>query len=408
RWTPKIVDLYNEVLEIESGLNWFYDERRSEYAFPLYNLSYESVQDTIETKTEQADDPKAILFRPQSRQREETSTYSESGLFRFTVDTANTVTIDQAAREIKLFLKDKDEQISGRWSIDRIKKLITDSLERQGCESTFLTRENLALAKQVFGPLFRNLGLPAPRMKRKPDRLDEVFIQGMTRQNVNESAIKDRASVFYSSDTAAAFKTEQKQLFEKYLKDKNNYVQLKETITQYGGYEEEIRFLKDNLFEIPLADFKTPLNMICVSHQPERLFTKAIFRNISLFDAVLKSPDRSFYQIPYAYKPGATGRTHSYREHFNPDFFIKLKDSNIILVVEIKADGDDRQQNRAKSRDGRQHFGVLNDYLKQGRMGWQYYFYFLTPEDYSEFFQAVRENRHANWKSNLMIDLEAA
>ncbi|MGD9973210.1 MAG: DEAD/DEAH box helicase [Desulfatirhabdiaceae bacterium] len=86
RWTPKIVDLYNEVLEIESGLSWFYDERRSRYAFPLYNLSYESVQDTIETKMEQADDPQAIPFRPQSRQREETSTYSESGLFRFTVD----------------------------------------------------------------------------------------------------------------------------------------------------------------------------------------------------------------------------------------------------------------------------------------------------------------------------------
>lgn len=230
----------------------------------------------------------------------------------------------------------------------------------------------------------------------------------MTRQNVNESAIKDRAGVFYSPDTAAAFTTEQKQLFEKYLKDRNNYDQLKETVTQYGGYEEEIRFLKDNLFEIPLADFKTPLNMICVSHQPERLFAKAIFRNISLFDAVLKSPDRSFYQIPYAYKPGATGRTHSHLEHFNPDFFIKLTDSKTILVVEIKADGDDRQQNRAKSRDGRQHFGVLNHYLKQGGMDWQYHFYFLTPEDYSEFFQAVRENRHANWKSNLMIDLEAA
>jgi type III restriction enzyme len=408
RWTPNIINLYNEVLEIENGLSWFYDKRQTNYDFPLYNLSYEPVQDTVETKKEQASDPETVPFKPQSRQREETSVYSESGMFQFTVDTGNIITIDQATREIKLFLKDKDEQVSGRWPISRIKKVLTQSLEKQGCDPTFLTRENCALAKQVFGPLFRNLGRPAPRMKRKPDRLEDISIRNMSSQNVNESAIKDHVCIFYSENTLDAFTEEQRHLFGQYLKDKHNYEQLKETITQYGGYEEEIRFLKENLFEIPQADFKTPLNMICVSHQPELLFIKAIFHNIVLFDSVLKSPDRGFYQIPYAYKPGETGRTHSHHENFNPDFFIKLNDRNEVMVVEIKADDDGRQQTRAKYREGKQHVDILNQHLIKRGLDWQYHFYFLSPEDYSEFLQAIRDNRYPKWKSKLMIDLEAA
>jgi hypothetical protein len=32
----------------------------------------------------------------------------------------------------------------------------------------------------------------------------------------------------------------------------------------------------------------------------------------------------------------------------------------------------------------------------------RYHFFFLSPEDYVEFFQAVREKRYQNWQSTLM------
>ena len=36
---------------------------------------------------------------------------------------------------------------------------------------------------------------------------------------------------------------------------------------------------------------------------------------------------------------------------------------------------------------------------------WRYHFYFLSPEDYTYFFEKVREGKYAGWKSGLMQEL---
>ena len=77
-----------------------------------------------------------------------------------------------------------------------------------------------------------------------------------------------------------------------------------------------------------------------------------------------------------------------------------------ILVVETKQDGDDTNKNRAKLRDGKKHFMDLNGYLKAENKVWQYHFYFLSPENIPDFFEAVRNCRYAGWASNLMLELE--
>jgi len=43
--------------------------------------------------------------------------------------------------------------------------------------------------------------------------------------------------------------------------------------------------------------------------------------------------------------------------------------------------------------------------LKNNGIDWVYHFYFLSPEDYSSFFQAVRKNNWG-WKSQLMQQIE--
>jgi len=404
-WSSKIINIYKDVLEIENKLSWGYDENKKDYAFPLHNLNYESVQDTTESKKKPAEEPSEVKFKPQSKVREETSRYSKTGVFSFSVEARETVTIDQAAREMKLFLKEKDEEIAKTWSIKKLKEFLNVNLEKDGYDSSFLSKENLATAKQSFGPMFRELGKETPRMKLKPDSLFYVKVEEMNRQSFSESSIKDYSYVYYTKDTVDTLTPDQKSLFGGFLNDKTNYDRVCETIAKYGGSEDEIKFLKDNFFEKTDDEFKCPLNMIFVSKNPERSFTNSIFNNIELFDSFVKSPDKGFYNFPYSYKPTESGSTHVRRENFNPDFFLKFKDKNEIAVVEIKADGDTNQRNKAKYRDGKIHFGALNGKLKEESIDWEYHFYFLSPEDIPEFLQAIRDNRYKNWKSSLMQEL---
>jgi type III restriction enzyme len=125
-----------------------------------------------------------------------------------------------------------------------------------------------------------------------------------------------------------------------------------------------------------------------------------------LFDSVLKSPDKGFYAFPYSYKPVTTAKTHAKSENFNPDFFMTIAGKKIVLVVEIKADGDDSNKNKAKLREGKKHFFEMNRKLQEVDLSWTYYFFFLSPEDYPHFFNAVKEGRYENWESTLMIGLK--
>jgi len=408
KWTSNIINLYNEVLEIENRLSWGYDENRADFVFPLYNLEYSSVQDTTESKEKPANEPEKIKFSSQSREWEETSIYSETGSFRFTVEMRDIVPIDQAAREIKLFLKEKDQAVSKLWPLSKIEEFIVNNLEKDGYDSTFVSRENLSKAKQAFGPMLREVGRDTPRMKMKPDNLFKIQIDdehGMMPQFFNESSLKSTGYLFYCIVSPDSLPKEQQAMLYEFIEDKKNYTEVKEKIEKYGGSESEIRFLKDNLIEIHKDQFKTPLNLIYVSFEPERKFTRSLFNNMDLFESVIKSPDKGFYWFPYSYKPDARAATHVKRENFNPDFFLQILSENEVLVVEMKADGDTNQKNRAKYRDGKEHFDNLNRKLKESKIDWTYYFYFLSPEDITEFFQAIRDKRYSDWKSTLMHEL---
>jgi type III restriction enzyme len=119
-------------------------------------------------------------------------------------------------------------------------------------------------------------------------------------------------------------------------------------------------------------------------------------------------PNTGGYAFPYSYKPAKAARTHVANEHFNPDFFIKVAGATDILVVEVKAEGDDSNRNKAKCRDGLKHFQTLNERLKGSGEKWRYHFYFLSPEDYTRFFEQVRDKSYAGWRSGLMQNLGAS
>jgi type III restriction enzyme len=149
-----------------------------------------------------------------------------------------------------------------------------------------------------------------------------------------------------------------------------------------------------------------PWNVLYTSHEPERRFSELLFENAKLFDAYVKMPNTGGYAFPYSYKPAKAAKTHVANENFNPDFFIKISSGHDILVVEVKAEGDDSNRNRAKCRDGLKHFELLNERLIEAGEAWRYHFYFLSPEDYTSFFEQVRDKSYAGWRSGLMQELE--
>lgn len=121
----------------------------------------------------------------------------------------------------------------------------------------------------------------------------------------------------------------------------------------------------------------------------------------------LKMPDRGGYSFPHSYKPASADKTHAANEHFNPDDFLRVADRHDILVVEVKAEGDDSNRNRAKWRDGLKHFATLDKRLAAAEEPWRYHFYFLSPEDYPAFFDRVRRGEFVGWQLGLMQELLA-
>ena len=64
-----------------------------------------------------------------------------------------------------------------------------------------------------------------------------------------------------------------------------------------------------------------------------------------------------------------------------------------IVVVEIKSDGDDSEENKAKYRWAKNHFEDLNEELKKAKIKQKYFFHFLSPASYSEFTEYLIDGR---------------
>ncbi|WP_411727782.1 DEAD/DEAH box helicase family protein [Methyloglobulus sp.] len=401
RWTSDIADLYRDVLEIENRLSWGYSEAQQQFVFDLHNLDYQVIQQTEEIKLKAASEPETIDYSPQSRSYEEITTYNRSAKVTTLIENRNIFTIDEAVKRIKLFLKDKDEDLSARWSSQHIADLIQNNLSRTNQETDFISHENLLKTQSAFGPMFRDLGKVSPRYEMKPNNLIDADIRKLNRQSFSEDGLKNATHVFYLENQEAGLSGDEKPLWKGFMK-------VREIAVNHDYVKDEDAYLLSNLHPISQTDFKSPTNFIVTSSEPETKFAKHVFQNISLFDSVLKSPDKGFYAFPYSYKPETTAKTHVKSENFNPDFFIKVAGKQEVLVVEIKADGDDSNKNKAKLREGKKHFAELNRKLQEDGGNWTYFFYFLSPEDYSHFFNAVKDGRYENWESNLMIGLQAS
>ena len=399
-WSEEVGNLLKEVLEVENTLSWGYDPRRSKYVFPLHNLHYEPEQTSVETKREKAKEPD-VSFLPQDRKTMEYSTFSETGILPVEIQHHNLVEIEDAVKLLRLFLREKDEKIAAAWPKKRLREFIGGRLKAAGQDATFLSKENLLRLQQGFGPMFRELDKEHPRMSQTAREVVPVDLTTVPRQSFSESMLKEHGSLWTVQEEAPPFTGHEVHLWEQYQKWK------KIAGIDESGLSENVRQITQKLQQVDLSRFKSPWNVHYASHEPERQFSDLLFENAALFDAFVKMPNTGGYAFPYSYKPAKAAKTHVANEHFNPDFFIKIASAQDILVVEVKAEGDDSSRNRAKCRDGLKHFAALNEHLTEAGEKWRYHFCFLSPGDYASFFEQIRNKSYAGWRSGLMQELDS-
>jgi len=123
--------------------------------------------------------------------------------------------------------------------------------------------------------------------------------------------------------------------------------------------------------------------------EPERKFVETLVNShlCEKLESWIKSRDMGFYSVEYSWRKGE----HPTQGSFNPDFFLKLGEN--IVVVEIKSDGDDSEENKAKYRWAKNHFEDLNEELKKAKIKQKYFFHFLSPASYSEFTEYLIDGR---------------
>ncbi len=418
KWNTQIQNLYNEILELEKRLSWGYDKNRKKYSFTLHNLKYEPKETTKETKSEKAVGPKTYGFNPQKKIMEYKADFQHNSISYVFEDQA-VYEINQAVTYLYTYLKDKDPKIAKEYPKSKLKSSIQKELKDKGYENDFLSKENYHSAQQAFGPMFREIGKEVPRVSNVADDLFEISVEKYPTQSFSEDSLKRNGYLIYTESTINWYKDEEKTLFSTFTQLDKQIDDLKAELTKAGTDTvaiatkiAELAALQTEITQhLKFEDdskFKTAMNAIYVSYTPEIEFAKTLFLNIDLVDAFIKSADRGFYGFPYSYKPETKAKTHVKNETFNPDFFLKVKDTNDILVVETKKKDDDSNKNKAKQRDAKTHFDNLNKKLEDKKIKDRYFFKFLSDDgsDIADFFQSIKDKKYKIWKSKLMNQLE--
>jgi type III restriction enzyme len=396
RWSGRIKHLVDEVLEIEKRAYSYPVKKQQDYNFTIHNIDYAKLTETEEYKQQKEYEFTkgfiTLIRQAPALERETEYIRATTGESRRkkTLIKYKMFSVDEIAEQLHNRFKSIDMETADtdnptnyaeKYNLGWLKILIHNSLERIGEKHNQVSDDNRQRIYQAFGVIHRS-SAKAVRYRMSPKAVIEINTNDRNRNSVGYASIKRVESSIFYDDLTLKSSDEESIIFLKELEsDDSRPVSALEKI--------------ENIF-----NFKTPLNLVISNHKPERLFIKRLItaENAKTVESWLKSTDQDFYPIEYSWKKGE----HPKRGHFNPDFFIKINDT--ILVVEIKGDEEIRDpsdENKAKFKAAKKHFKTLND--QQGKL--KYYFNFLTPEDYDYFFDHLR-NGNFNFSSKLDAELE--
>jgi len=446
-FSRRIEELLNQVTQSElrftSSVLQNYDFERFKHHFNLFNLNYvpnNRVVDKEKEELERVSTPKQLNLE-QQEERLHIRVEFGKGERKFEL-TKDIFTIDEVISEInqrfksRVFERDhfdfgdglSFDQVPG-W--EEIERIIRKAMGRAGVSGDKLTKEN----RNNIG-LFFNQYLPPGKKKVVRDNI-EGNLSGVSTSSISNSSasaggLDNFTTIFVSEEFHKELTDENLATIEEVERIVNNTKknQIEGQIELFRKHfdfnENYIRQLvpDKNFFAVNQSMFKTPQDMVIVSHQPERQFVFQLIEHSKLVDSWVKSPDQCFYSLDYTFWKKGKDRTV---RSFNPDFFIKINLNSylsqvgnsspdlqelqnkglkeLILVVEIKGDVEmDEQVARAKDQAGTEHFETLSNRLRienpinvdeqfRNSIRQHYLFFLLHPREYQAWFKNLEKGR---------------
>ena len=394
-WSSKIKELVDEILEIELKLtnsNLAIGDRAN-FHFNLYGINYQKELKTIENN----DDRKVFDYSKEYINLEsaisstvKTTTYSniiaEEQDVDYTISyrmTSISEIVDKIYEDFRtrewegvvLKLKESEYSKNNLPPKEKLEEIIKNSMTRAGLTGDELDEKNRTAVFATFNTLLRktNKTVVPTRIAEEP-----IIISSQCRdkETISVGSLRTGSTVFYSSDYEAEIQNEEvREALQEVIDD--------------GSLP------RNSVSEINPFLFKTPVDIVFTSSEPERKFIDELCKttNAEKISSWIKSRNQGFYSIEYSiYRQ--IGK-HSKQASFNPDIFIRIVDGNMeyIIVVEIKADGDYSDDNQAKFKWATQYFQDLNAELSKNSINQRYIFHFLSPENYNVFFEYLRNGK---------------
>jgi type III restriction enzyme len=380
-WSSGIKHLVDEVMEIEKRLYSYPVAKSPDYNFVLHQIDYNKIQEVEEfPQTGEYEFTKGfitLISQVPALERETTYVRATTGerrekktLVRYQMFTVDEVAEQMHNRLQSIDLETGTTNYATRYDLDWLRALIRESLRRVGESSDSVSEENRQRLYRAFNVLHRGSSKTV-RYRMSPNAIVPVPTANRQRDSIGISALRREDTTLFLDDSSMDLSDEDSR-----------------TVLQTAMNDESLPRSAWQKVE-NTYHFKTPLNVVIADHKPEREFVRRLIRpeNSTVIDAWIKSTDRDFYPIEYAWRKGE----HPKRGFFNPDFFIKV--GSHIVVVEIKGDEElvePSDENKGKFKAARQHFETLNTQQSEC----VYHFHFLTPTDYDTFFQFLRDGNY--------------
>lgn len=395
-WSNKIQDLVNEILEIEERLrnSVILKGDRSKHHFEIYNINYDK-QPVVVENPKANNESKVFNYKGYIELVSETFEHDTETMYvsidgaltpvsykvekeKFLVsDIINKIVYDFETRDWEgkiLKLQDHEYTKNNLPPRNEIESYIRRSMERVGILGDYVGKTNRQAIYSTFNTLLRQSNVSKVYTK-VPDNLIKISTKNREHESISVLSLRQNATVFFTDQY-------------------ENEIQIEDTLTTFKNVVNDQTLPRQALSSAqnPFL-FKTPVDVVFVSHDPERKFIEGLTKreNAEQIDSWIKSNNQNFYTIDYTIQIGS----HSVQHSFNPDFFIKMvRDENIYyIVVETKANDDDSDENKAKYKYAKQHFNDVNSQLVSKAVNEKYFFHFLSPSDYPTFFQYLRDGK---------------
>ena len=411
-WSKNIKGLVEEVLEIETRISSqvLLNEERSKYNFEVYNIDYTKEQKEIPhaPKNEMTFDSlikNGIPLESQSVIVKKDTEFENISDFKkinkeyvienetFSVDEV----IDKIYDELQVrFDEGKLLNINvNQYSKNNLPKreiiedLILKSMNKVGIKREHgLIQKNRSKILQSFGTLLRKASKTVV-IEKKINDLVTISTKNLVSESLGIGNFRKDSALFVSVE----YKNE---LDEKSL---INFEQIKEV--NEISIKEEYAIKEINNFL-----FKNPLSCIFASSGPEFKFISELVKkdNAENIESWIKSRDRGFYQIEYSWRKA----NHQKIANFNPDFIIKINknDLSYFIVVEIKSDKDNTDENKAKYKYAKNHFDRLNKKIEEQGLKQRYILHFLSPNGYTTFFEYLKNGILLEGQDKFRCELE--